>query len=84
MRQEIVEFFGVVVVHGVGEFVHDDVVYYLEREEDEFPVEVEIVAVRAAAPAGFLGADGDGAVMGTHDIADFFEAFGEVDFEFFS
>lgn len=31
-----------------------------------------------------MGADGDCAVVGAHDLTDFFEAFGEVDFEFFS
>lgn len=33
------------MVNGVGEFVHNDVVDDCEWEEDEFPVEVEIVAV---------------------------------------
>lgn len=31
-----------------------------------------------------MGADGDGAVVSSHDNAYFFEAFGEVDFKFFS
>lgn len=56
----------VVVVHGVGEFVHDDVVGDGGREEDEAPVEVKIVVAGAAAPAGFLGANGDVAVVGVH------------------
>jgi len=43
--QKSVESFGVVVVHGMREFVHDDVVDDAEGHENEFPVEVEIVAV---------------------------------------
>lgn len=51
----------------VGELVHDNVVKYLLRGEDEPPVEVEIAGAAAAPPAGLLFPDRDAVVSHVHE-----------------
>jgi hypothetical protein len=53
---------GMVELLEVAEFVDDEVVLGGRREEDDTVAEVQIALARAAAPAGFLIADGDPAV----------------------